>query len=59
MELNVDAEPCTEPYLESIESIMYLMVGALPDLSSGGTNLAMFVEKCAVVHWVAVKLTLR
>lgn len=57
--LTISDEPCSEPYREEIGSLMYLIVGTIPDIAFPIGKLSKYVENPGIVHFSSVKRLLR
>lgn len=54
----IDGQWCTEPYLEAIGSIFYLMVDTRPYLAYVVCTLSKYVANPGPIHWNSVRRVL-
>jgi hypothetical protein len=64
MEVSIDVDESTEhatnvPYREAIGSLIYLMVGTIPDIAFAVSRMAKYVESPTILQWEAVKHIMR
>lgn len=63
MKLNLDiletSYPCGKPCREAIGSLLYLLVGTLPDIAFAVARMAKFIERSIIKLWNCVKWILR